>query len=1080
MLTRRYYRSGESEYYLNRQSVRLKDIMELLLDTGLGRDGYSVIGQGRIAEIVSAKSTDRREIFEEAAGISRYRYRKEESERKLQRTEENLLRVKDKIDELELQVGPLQEQAETAKKYLLLRDELRVLEISLWMETLDRLHDQSHAVQSDFEDAQRELGAQREMLDGLYARSENLAAEMRELDVEAEGIRALVSAAEAGCADSESAAAVLRANIRNNSDSMERLRREQTEQEGRARGLEDQIGERQARIGAIAEELFELKQRILELERQSGENTAGMDEAQRALGRLLAQESEKKAALAENRTALSMLSDAVQELYDRDTESAAELGRGKEKHAANAVKLSEDEDRLAKASERENELQNAIAGRRLLLRTRETKAEELRERRLRLSGDLRAVDDRIALLTELEKDYEGFNKAVKTVMREAEHGLLKGVRGPVAKLLQTDDRYAQAIETALGGALQHIVVDTQEQGKASIELLKKRDAGRCTFLPVDSIKGGGLRRVPADEPGFVGVAAELVRFDDRYAQIVANLLGRTVVAETLGDAVRMAKRYDNAFRIVSLDGQVINAGGSMTGGSAGRGTGILSRANELRGLGTRRTELAEKSESAGRQLSEAARELEAVRYELEVAQGELSEAQEERRRRESEAEQSRLLLQALDESLQGLASERAGIAARLAENNERIERTRAHSAALERELEALSAERARLSRGREDFEEESRRLNEERSEKRALAASLEAESAAAQLAAAQLTELLKGLEGDGDERRSALEELEQSSAALQEELRGREARLTELRERAQDLKQQLSGTAARRLELEGKRTSADRAAQDKNRELLERERTVAQLEQKMMAARMEEKQIIDRLWDSYELSRSAAQAVRRPLESVPQAGRPLGTPNLGAIEEYQRVSARYEFLTEQRDDVETAKAELLKIIGDITKEMEEIFLREFRSIDTHFRETFLELFGGGRATLQLEDESAPLACGIEIRIQPPGKALSSISLLSGGEKAFVAIALYFAMMKVRPTPFCVMDEIESALDEANVIRFSEYMRSMSAKTQFIAITHRRGTMEQADMLYGVTMQEKGVSSVLSMDMAEAARVIKTK
>ncbi len=1087
MLTRRYYRSGESEYYLNRQPVRLKDITGLLMDTGLGRDGYSVIGQGRIAEIVSAKSTDRREIFEEAAGIARYRHRKEEAERKLQHTEENLLRVNDKIDELEMQVGPLREQAETAKKYLLLRDELRILEISLWMENLDRLREQARAVRLDCESLSAELKQAKADLDELYARSENLAAGMRDQDLEAEKLREAVSRTEASQAESDSAAAVLRANLKNDFDGMERLRREIEEQKDRARGLDAQMEERRVRIAAIDRERASLAEQMLELQRRGDENAAGMDEAQRALHGLIEKEGAKSAALAESRTTLSMLADNVQELYDRDAAGASEFAAAEEKHRAAQERLLADEKEFQEAEAQVTGLQNAFAGRQMLLAGREKKAEDCRERQTRLTIDLRATDDRIALLTELEKDYEGFNKAVKSVMREAERGALRGVRGPVAKLLQTEERFALAIETALGGAMQNIVVDTQEVGKAAIEHLKNRDAGRATFLPLNTVKGGALRRIPKDEPGFLGVAADLVRHEERYEPVFMNLLGRTVITETLGDAVRMAKKYENAFRIVSLDGQVINAGGAMTGGSAGSQAGILSRANELRRLRERRETLAAEASRAASAASEAARELEALRYELETARAELEEARGERHRRESNVSQGRQLVSAAAEALENSKNERAAVKTRLSDSEARMERTRAEIDSLTAELESIRTERVSLTQGRESFEEENARLSEERSALRAADASLEAERAAVLGAIEQFTGLMRELDGDSSQRRSAMTELERRMAEAEEALRERETRLAELRSQTETLREQLAGTTARRLELEGRRTAADKAAQEKNRELLEMEHRSASLEQKRLAADMEEKQIIDKLWDTYELSRSAAQAARRPVESVPQSTRRaaelrrdmagLGTPNLGAVEEYKRVSDRYEFLTEQRDDVEKARGELSKIIAEITKEMKEIFLREFHSIDQRFRETFLELFGGGRAALELEDESDVLSCGVEIHVQPPGKALSAISLLSGGEKAFVAIALYFAMMKVRPTPFCVMDEIESALDEANVLRFADYMRAMSLKTQFVVITHRRGTMEQADLLYGVTMQEKGVSSVLSVDMPQAMAAI---
>jgi len=1087
MLTRRYYRSGESEYYLNRQTVRLKDITDLLMDTGLGRDGYSVIGQGRIAEIVSARSTDRREIFEEAAGIARYRHRKEEAERKLVRTDENLLRIGDKIDELALQVEPLRAQAETARRYLLLRDELRGLEISIWMCTLDRLQEQSSTIRAEYERARAELETAQRELEKLYAVSDKMQERMRELDLRAETLRTQISDSDAGAAECESAAAVLRTELRNGFETAERMRSELSDREDRARALEEQAEERRARIAAIDTERVQLEIRERELQRQGRELAQGMDDASRALAELMERGAALASAQAEGRTALSLLADAAQELCDRDAVCASELSAAAERKAEALSQLEKDEKAAAGAAERVTGLQNAIAGRQLLLKARETRTDKLRGEQMDAAMELRAVDDRIRLLTELERDYEGFHKAVRIVMRESERGILQGVYGPVARLMRTEDRYAVAIETALGGAMQHLVVETPEDGKAAIELLKRREAGRATFLPVQSIRGTSLRRLPSDEPGFVGLASELVQYEPRFGEIFRNLLGRTVLAETLGDAVRMAKRYDHGFRIVSLDGQVINAGGSMTGGSAGRGTGVLSRANELSRLRSRRGELAERAEQAARALGEAERERERLIYEQETTRSELDAAQEERSRCEANVAQGRQLAASLDGICENLESERQGISARLRENEERVGHLRGEDLRLEEALRALGEERETLSRGREDVETRGAALREAQSALSAELASLAAERAAALQTMRQFESLREELKGDQSRRQEAIRELERRAQDSRDALRERELRLADFRQKAEKLRAELAEATDQRLQLEGRRTANDRAAQAQNRGLLELERNASHLEQKQLSAGMEEKQIIDRLWDSYELSRSAAQAQRLPIENVAQANRraselrremsSLGTPNLGAIGEYERVSERYAFLTGQRDDVETARRELLGVITEITKEMEGIFLREFSAIGDKFQETFRELFGGGCATLQLEDEKDPLGCGIEIRVQPPGKALSAISLLSGGEKAFVAIALYFAMMKVRPTPFCVMDEIESALDEVNVYRTADYMRTMSARTQFIVITHRRGMMESADMLYGVTMQEKGVSNVLSMDMEQAMRMI---
>lgn len=1087
MITRRYYRSGESEYYINRESVRLRDITELLMDTGLGRYGYSIIGQGKISEVVSAKSGDRRELFEEAAGISRYRSRKDESERKLQHTEENLVRINDKIDELKLQVDPLREQAETAKKYLKLRDELRLVEVSLWMDSLDKLRERAETVAADWEKAQADLEAARSGIGELYAASENFSEKMREKDIATEEERGRLARAEAEVSELESRLAVLENSGRHNQERREQLLTEIGEQETRARALEEQIARRHGRIDEIEKELSVLERKMKELADKAGEYEADSDSARRGLNELYARKSDRQAELSRWGTVLSMLADAERDRAEAaaDRESGiSETGeRLEELEAQVKQRLSE----LKEAAQRRESAENVIAGHKIRLEGRQAKVKNLQEKKTALTIELNAVSSRAAMLADMEKEYEGYSKAVKTVMRESERAVLKGVHGPVAGLVKADERFALAIETALGGSMQSIVVDTQEQGKAAIELLKRRDAGRATFLPISTIKPAEIKSVPSGEEGFLGTAFELARFDGAYSGIFSSLLARTVVAETLADAVRMSKRHDNRLRIVTLDGQLINPGGSMTGGSAARNTGILSRANELKALLEKKEGLEKNLADCSAALSEAERELSSAAYELQTAEFERSEADEEVRLCETERERAGMMADEARRKLAALEAEAENEAMRAREAQERAEKAGEDIERLEREIADIDRELEAAAKAGELREREAKELSENLSVMAEKRSSLISEKDTTELAIEQLKELFDDLIGDGDARRATIEELEAEGFRITRETETAGTELEKLREKCQTVREGLSAINAQKLELEGKRTQAEKRAQEANRELLDLERLAASIEQKKLASEMEEKQIIDKLWDGYELSRTAAQAVRQPIDSQSAAAKrvgglkreisALGSPNIGAIEEYERVSVRYNFLTEQRDDVEKAKKELEKIITDITGEMKEIFRREFNAIDESFRKTFLELFGGGKAALVLEDEEDILGCGIEIKVQPPGKALTTLSLLSGGETAFVAIALYFAILKVRPSPFCVMDEIEAALDEANVDRYARYMRGMTDKTQFIVITHRRGTMEEADMLYGVTMQEKGVSQVISVDLEEAERSI---
>lgn len=1087
MITRRYYRSGESEYYINRETVRLKDITELLMDTGLGRYGYSIIGQGKISDVVSAKSGDRRELFEEAAGISRFRYRKDESERKLMHTEENLVRINDKIDELKIQVDPLQKQAETAKKYLVLRDELRLLEVSVWMETLEKLQERAVTINADCEKAQSEQQNAHKQLDELYAETASYTDKMHENDVEAERSRAILSDNDARSAEIESEIAVLENTREHNAEREGQLLSEIDEQSTRAKALENQIAQRNSRVGEIKSELAELDIQLAAITEELRANASGGDDNKHKAAELLTQKSEKQSELAHCNTVFSMLSDAEAELTCDGDRRKTETSEAERRCAELSGQLNEEKNVFSEAKAKVDELSNVISGYRMRINGRESRVKKLEEQKTSLTIELNSAKSRFNMLSEMEKDYEGYSRAVKTVMRESGRGILKGVHGPVANLIKAEDRFSLAIETALGGSMQSIVIDTQEQGKSAIELLKRQDAGRATFLPIATIKGSEPKRRPEGEPGYLGTAFELASFDKKFEKIFSNLLARTVVAETLSDAVAMSKKYDHQLRIVTLDGQLVNPGGSMSGGSAAKNTGILSRANEIKALGAKLKGLESRDADCTEQLGEASRELTLARYELQTAEFELSEATESLRKCESNISGKEIMLREADKVLETLKTAAASEEQRREENKKRAETAQSDGKRLKDEIAAIDKELETVTANSEEQETRGRELSENLSAIAEKRSSLISESDTTENAIEQLKELYSDLLGDGDARRKAIEELAAEKQLLADKAAQLGASLEEARKASDEIRSELSAMNSRRLEIEGKRTRSEKAAQDKNRELLDIERLCAAIEQKKVAVDMEEKQIIDKLWDNYELSRTVANQVRRPVEDLGTSQKritslkreisSLGTPNLGAIDEYERVSERYNFLTEQRDDVEKAKKDLETIIDEITGEMKEIFRREFDIIAQSFRETFLELFCGGRAALILDDENDILNCGIEIKVQPPGKALTNLSLLSGGETAFVAIALYFAIMKVRPAPFCVMDEIEAALDEANVGRFAGYARKLTDKTQFIVITHRRGTMEEADMLYGVTMQEKGVSRVISIDLEEAEKSI---
>ena len=1090
-VTRRYYRSGESEYYINKQSVRLRDVNELFMDTGMGREGYSIVGQGKIDEILSVKSADRREIFEEAAGISKFRHRKEETERKLERTEENLVRINDKIAELELQVGPLRSQAEKAKKYLILRDELRTLEISVWLENLDKIKTDSIKLNTDYALAQQELERANAALDELYAASEQFAEKAHTNDMEQERLRTECAELDAKRSEEDAAVAVLRTGIEHNRASIERVENDLRDQSGRAESLTAQIAAKHARIEELAAQAAELEEELRAFLAQAEELARTAGEAGSEVEALRAKEALAASDAADCRADVSAINAGLAELSERRAALEAESGSvdgqlTEKRRAASASRRA-----LEEAQEEADAVRNIISGHTLKMEGRVKREETARQKSIDLTMEKNNLDSRIHLLSEMEKEYEGFNKAVRLIMQAAEKNALRGVHGPVANLMTTDKRYAVAIEIALGAGMQNVVVDREEDAKSAINFLKQRDGGRATFLPLTAIRGDVLREAGVErEYGYVGVASQLVQFDKRYTEIFNNLLGRTVVVEDMDCGIAIARKYSNRFRIVTLDGQVLNRGGSMTGGSVSRSAGILSRANELKELTARREALTEKLDAALREADEAKRDLNAAQYELDVAREQQRGAEDAVLRLTGEKKQYDMLLESL-------RSRESDIAAELESITARTEELKKAAAAREEEIKKHEAEAARCRAeseeklaGQNELQRDSAHLGDEIAARKSTLAGFTAERETTERALGDLETLAQQMRGDEDGRRALIEDYRAKIKAAEEEIAQHDAVTASLRADAEKRRAELAELAEAKLTLEGERSANDRRYRECNELLSQTQAAAGRLEQKRVTAAMEEKQILDKLWESYELSHSAAQEQRIELESVPKASRRinelkreingLGNVNVGAIEEFDRVNTRYTYLTGQRDDVEKAKEELLGVIENITSEMTVIFKEQFALIRESFQETFLELFGGGKATLELEDENAVLDCGIEIKVQPPGKALKTLSLLSGGEKAFVAIALYFAILKVHPTPFCVMDEIEAALDEPNVIRVAHYMRRICDKTQFIVITHRRGTMEAADVLYGVTMQERGVSKVLTINMNDMAKELNIK
>lgn len=1086
-VTRRYYRSGESEFFINKRAARLKDVREMFMDTGLGRDGYSMIGQGRIDEILSVKSSERREIFEEAAGISKVRLRKEESCRKLDQAEENLVRIRDIITELEGRVEPLRKQAEKAKRFLILRDELRVLETSAALDSLDSLTERIKTAKVDYDNAERLLSARKRELEELYSRNEGFTERARKLDMGLEEARGSLEEARNSLASVESDMAVLEANIKNARRSREAYDEENAKREARRGELVKSMDENaqrrkeiEDRLSARDKSLEELTLEIEEAGRQARDAVRRL-EGLRASHAMLKDDMQSKLAEAMSFEA------AISQMDERQRDSDGRRLEAEKRLEESQKSLDDIDGSLKEAGEEADSARNSLSGVEMMIKVRGDRAEKSRLRVEEITRDLNTRTDRLTMLKNMERDYDGFSQAVKKIMG-AGRGL-SGIHGPLSSLIRAEDKYSVAIETALGAAMQNIVVDDEESAKAAIGYLKANNFGRATFLPVTSIKPRwGSRRDLNGERGFCGYGDGLVECENTYRDIILSFLGTTAVVDNIDSAIAMGKKYKYSFRIVTLDGQLINAGGAMTGGSAARSAGVLSRSNEIDRLEAKIKETQEELNSAKSAFEKADRELSAVSYQRRSAEEQLREAGERIAALNADRSRQAAILESINDSIALLDREKEDYAARRAE-------AEGKKAACNAMAEELAQKAQKLQSEIDSLADETRQEAAGELESRLTAVKLEISALNAEKTTLiENHSMLENLLADAD---AQLSEGKRDAERTELEIEGLKARSEELKAKAEELKAgrekltgDIDGLTKQRLALDGEKSRMDREIQNKNGEILNQERERATLENRCQNLEGEEKALLDRLWEAYELTPAAAREIyQKPddpaaasarIAELKGAVKSLGSVNIDSIEEFEEVNARYTFMAAQRDDLEKAKADLTDVIGRLTANMEESFARSFREINESFSATFTDIFGGGSAYLKLEDEKNILECGIDISVELPGKGVRAISLLSGGEKAFVATALYFAIIKVSPTPFCVMDEIDAALDDVNVSRFAAYMRRLCSTTQFIVITHRRGTMEGSDILYGATMQEHGVTKLLKLDVREAESKLNIK
>ena len=1090
-VTRRYYRSGESEYLINKAAVRLKDINELFMDTGLGRDGYSMIGQGKIDSIVSSKSEDRREIFEEAAGISKYRYRKIDAERKLKNTEDNLLRLRDIVTELEDRVGPLKKQSEKAQQFLTYSEEKRGLEIAIWLLTLDKSqesimrHDEKIVIaKAQYDEAEQALEDIQTETEEIYQKNGVLASQI-------ESIRSKISSIDGDIAEKNAQISVAENDILHNNENINRVKSEIEQADKNADEFEKSIAEKQARIDTLDNEIISNQKRYAEISEQlnlinidSGKNGDVLKELTAKLSQLTSQSADARVIDMTSDSSINELTNRIETLKESNDEKSAQrdtLVQMREKYVAD----------IAEVKEEISSLSNTIDGLTLKQESKNRKREEKKNECDKLSLDVREYQRRITFLDNLEKNLEGFSKSVKQVVNASKSGKLHGVFGPVSRVISVPKQYATAIEIALGAAMQNIVVGSDDDAKQAIRYLKSTDGGRATFLPLNTIKPRELRENGLDDCyGFIGIAAELCSCDAKFSNIFSSFLGKIVIAEDLNSAAAIAKKYSYRFKVVTLDGQVVNAGGSLTGGSLARNSGILSRASEIAHLKEKTDTLIEKQKQAETQLEQLNLEFSAIEAQVLGSRADLSNKQQDLVRLEAELKACENEFQTLQEAFGSAQTEILDCFTRIDGLKESREQARQRLTELsieiadaEQKVNALTGSRAELTSKREEL---STKLQNIRLS--IVTAQKDIDALNSEIVFA------KNSGTDMDARKAELNAqivaFEASNKEKQEEIAEYKKGIESLKNTQQSHSNQIEALNEQRNLLEKRSVEIRVTERNKNAERENSGRELARLEERKINLQKEYDTIISKLWEEYELTRREAEkiaveiedptAAQKRLNSLKQSIRALGSVNVSAIDEYKEVSERYEFLSVQVKDVEKSKNEIERLITSLTKQMKEVFVESFEQINRNFTFTFKELFGGGTASLSLADPENILTSGIDIIVHPPGKIVVHLDALSGGEKALVAIALYFAIMKVRPAPFCVMDEIEAALDDVNVNRFASYLRRLTDKTQFILITHRRGTMEEADVLYGVTMQDEGISKLLKLRSTEVAEKLGIK
>lgn len=1083
-VTRKIYRSGETGYYINKVPCRLKDVLELFMDTGIGKDGYSIIGQGKIDEILSNKSEDRRHIFEEAAGIVKYRTRKQESEKKLEHTKLNLLRINDILTEIEGNLEPLQMQADKAKKYLNLREELKNIEIGLFVYNIEKYKQDLEKVVQDIDVMQSQCNDEEGRLERVKILKEELKSSIDEITETIENMSNIGFESQKQIEQLNSDINVAKTRIANNNENNDRYLKEIEEQNAKIKELKDEIEQKEAKKD-------NLKQNKEKFEKELNEKQAELDKLTEKLSSKELEIEGYKHTVEENTDKKYELQSEINAQninYQNFEKRQAQIKQEMQSTISelDGTRLNK-EDIAKQFNEIENKKNKAQNSLNEVAKQREEANQKIKsfESNINiLSSEMRIKESRLKFLIETEKEKEGYIKSVKSLLKDCENikELGKGMNGVLANIIEVPDDLQTAIEMCLGASLQNIVTETETDAKRLVEHLRKNNLGRASFLPISSVRGKKLDKIKGNESGVIGIASDLVKYNKKYEKIILNLLGRTVIVDNMDTAIKVAKQNGYTFRIVTKEGDLINPSGAITGGSVAKKTvNILGRGKEIEKLEKEIKNLKQKIEKLENDKQNYEESIEGI---LELSANLEKELQEIDITYATEKQKVISInenIEKLEKRLNRLKEEQANLEKQKEEAvstkgdlqveiNKIVEQNE--------ELSKIITEFAELNKDDQKYIDD---LNFDITNLKISVSSFDESEASIQEIQERINQELENAHTSIENKNTQIEQIKKDNEELEKSIQ-------ETLQKIEEVKESVNSSSSKIEELKKERAQKSEKLSKQEDEITAKFKVIEDLKGQLVKLDVKKTKIeedingiINKMWEEYELTPNNAEQYQKPenvsltqrrVNSLRTEIRELGSVNVDSIEEYKNLKDRYDFMSEQRLDLENTMSKLRKVISDMTQIMKEQFKEKFKVINKNFGEVFAELFGGGKAELTLEDEENILECGIDITVQPPGKKLQNMMLLSGGEKAFTAIALLFAILKINPAPFCVLDEIEAALDDVNVFRYADYLKKFTDHTQFLVITHRKGTMEVADTVYGVTMEESGISKLLSMKLKQ--------